>query len=74
MNDKQIEYMTNRFLQWKLPKDFHPDGGISFEQEYNREYMARLGKPPMKHEPVGTNLFTATQAEAMIRFMIEGIS
>jgi hypothetical protein len=27
----------------------------------------------MRHEPTGTNLFDATQAEAMVRFMIDGI-
>ncbi len=71
MTNEQIKIMVDRFLQWKLPSDFHPDGGVSFEQEYNKEYMAKLGKPPMKHEPVGTNLLTATQAEEMVRFMIE---
>ncbi len=27
----------------------------------------------MKHEPSGTNLFDATQADAMVRHMIEGL-
>jgi hypothetical protein len=27
----------------------------------------------MKHEPSGTNLFDATQADAMVRYMIEGL-
>jgi hypothetical protein len=35
--------------------------------------MANLGKPPMRHEPVGTNLFDAIQAEAMVRHMLEGL-
>ena len=26
MNDEQIKHMVNRFLGWKLPDDFHPDG------------------------------------------------
>ena len=69
----QIKYMVNRFLQWKLPKDFHPDAGIGFNPFFNVEYMASQGKPPMRHEPVGTNLFDATQADAMVRFMIEGL-
>ena len=28
---------------------------------------------PMKHEPVGTNLFDATQAEEMVRYLIDGM-
>lgn len=71
ITDEQIKIMVDRFLQWKLPADFNPDGGISFEPEYNKEYMARHGRPPMKHEPVGTNLLTAEQAEKMVRFMLE---
>jgi hypothetical protein len=27
----------------------------------------------MKHEPSGTNLFDATQADAMVRHMLEGL-
>jgi hypothetical protein len=27
----------------------------------------------MKHEPSGTNLFDATQADAMVRYMIDGM-
>ena len=50
-----IKEVANRFLGWKLPKDFSPDCGISFDK---------------KHEPVGTNLFTATQAEEMVRFIL----
>lgn len=73
LTDAQIKHMADRFLGWKLPKDFGPDAGISFTPEYNVEYMASLGKPPCRHEPVGTNLFTYTQAEVMIRHMIEGM-
>lgn len=69
--DELIKKMVNRFLQWKLPADFGPDCGITFEPEYNHEYMARQGKPPCRHEPTGTNLFHAGQAEEMIRFMLE---
>lgn len=68
MTDDQIKHMVSRFLQWKLPADFSPDAGISFKAEFNE------GTPwPMKHEPVGTNLLTAVQAEAMIRYMLEGL-
>jgi len=68
MNEEQIAKMVNRFLQWRLPENFNPDGGISFKQfhegvgEYKREY-----------KPIGTNLFTYTQAEEMVRYMLEGI-
>ena len=60
MTEDQIKQMVNRFLQWKLPTDFFPDCGITFNRSYQSE-----------HGPVGTNLFTAPQAEAMVRHMIE---
>lgn len=68
MNDDQIMHMVNRFLGWKLPANFNPDAGISFKAAFN-EHTAH----PMKHEPSGTNLFDATQADAMVRFMLEGL-
>jgi hypothetical protein len=69
VNDDQIKHMVDRFLSWKLPEDFRPDAGISFKAEFNE------GTPwPMKHEPSGTNLFDARQAEAMIRHMVEGLT
>lgn len=67
MTDAQIKQMVDRFLQWKLPADFAPDAGISFKAEFN-EHTAY----PMRHEPVGTNLFNAVQAEAMVRHMLGG--
>ncbi|HYN54354.1 MAG TPA: hypothetical protein VES38_06590 [Methylotenera sp.] len=67
VTEKQIiETMVSKFLGWKLPDDFSPDAGISFEPEFNKEYMASIGEPPMKHNPVGTNLFNAVQAKEMI--------
>lgn len=68
MNDEQIRHMVNRFLMWKLPEHFRPDGGVSFEPTYRG-----VGGVELKHEPVGTNLLTATQAEAMVRHMLEGM-
>lgn len=68
MNDAQIKHMVDRFLGWKLPKDFRPDAGISFKAEFN-EHTAH----PMKHEPTGTNLFDVTQATAMVRYILEGL-
>jgi hypothetical protein len=73
VSDEQIKHMTERFLQWKLPANFHPDAGISFEPEFNAEWNAKQGKPPQRHEPMGTNLFGYEEAEAMIRHMIEGL-
>lgn len=73
MNDDQIKHMVNRFLAWRLPENFHPDNGISFKPTFNEEYMAKQGKPPMRHDPTGTNLFDYTQAEAMVRHLVEGL-
>lgn len=53
-----IKKATNRFLGWKLPKDFNPDGGITYKQLYP------------DFEPIGTHLFTANQAEEMLRFIL----
>lgn len=68
MTDAQIKHMADRFLGWRLPDNFSPDAGISFKPDFN-EHMPH----PMKHEPFGTNLFDATQAEAMVRFMVDGM-
>jgi hypothetical protein len=68
MNEAQIKHMVNRFLNWKLPEHFRPDAGISFKAEYNENTPW-----PMKHEPTGTNLLDATQADAMVRHMLDGL-
>lgn len=68
MTDEHIKHMVDRFLSWKLPEDFIPDGGITFRAEFN-EHTAH----PMKHEPSGTNLLTAEQARKMVEHMIEGM-
>lgn len=73
MTDEQIKHMVDRFLMWKLPEHFHPDAGISFQPLYNVEFNAKQGKPPQRHEPVGTNLLSATQADEMVRHMLEGL-
>lgn len=70
ITDDQIKQMVNRFLGWKLPEDFHPDAGISFNPFFNVEYNAKQGKPPNRHTPSGTNLFNATRAEAMVRYIL----
>src|SRR6478609_6449106 len=66
MTEQQIKHMVERFLGWKLPENFSPDAGISFTKTFN-DHMPQ----PMKHEPMGTNLFDATQAEAMVRYMVK---
>ena len=68
MTDEQIKQMVDRFLRWKLPTNFSPDAGISFKPDYNEhtEY-------PAKHEPIGTNLLDANQAEEMIRFITKDL-
>lgn len=68
--EEAINQMVNRFLGWKLPENFMPDGSISFEPELNKEYLAKQGKPPMRNEPSGTNLFDAIQAKEMIRYIL----
>lgn len=72
MTEDQIKHMVDRFLAWKLPEDFSPDAGISFEPEYNVEWNAQEGRPPSRHEPTGTNLFDATQAREMVLYMLDG--
>ena len=67
---KVTDEMVTRFLGWKLPEDFQPDCGISFTPHFNVEWNAKQGKPPQRHEPVGTNLFTATQAKAMLEHVL----
>ncbi len=62
VREADMDAMISRFLRWNLPDDFSPDGGISFY-------------PPPNHMtehwwPVGTNLFTAEQAKAMIEHML----
>jgi hypothetical protein len=70
MRKNQIDALVDRFLSWRLPDDFHPDAGISFTPEYNVEFMASQGKPPCRHEPVGTNLLTADQARQMFEYCL----
>jgi hypothetical protein len=68
MTEDQIKHMVRRFLCWKLPETFSPDGGISFKKGFNENTPF-----PMKHEPTGTNLLDFNQAEQMVRHMIEGL-
>ncbi len=63
-----VKEMVNRFLGWKLPEDFHPDSGITFKptkpytgDEYGNSWW-----------PIGTNVFSADQATAMVEYMLDG--
>jgi hypothetical protein len=61
-----VKEAVNRFLRWKLPEDFFPDGGISFTKVSNEDTDYAY-----THEPIGTNLFTATQATEMVRHILD---
>ena len=68
LTDEQIKHMVDRFLAWKLPTNFNPDGGISFEQ------FGNIGtEHQYRREPSGTNLIDAVQADAMVRHMLDGL-
>jgi hypothetical protein len=69
MTEQQIQTMVNRFLCWKLPADFAPDAGITFKPLANADSPVEL---QYKHEPIGTNLFTADQAKAMFEHVLQG--
>ena len=63
----QIKHMVDRFLSWRLPDNFRPDvdclrsgGDADSDYAYTRK-------------PTGTNLLDATQAEAMVRHMLDGL-
>jgi hypothetical protein len=61
--------MVNRFLGWTLPDNFNPDGGVAFVKIENPETLHEY-----RYQPSGTNLLDATQAEAMVRYMLEDLT
>jgi len=68
MTEAQIKHMVDRFLMWKLPEHFRPDGGITFDP------VGSKGTPhAFRREPVGTNLLNAEEARAMVLHMIDGL-
>lgn len=68
MTEEQIKHMAERFLNWPLPKDFAPDGGVAFEP------IGNAGTPhEYRNEPVGTNILTYTQAVAMVRHLVDDL-
>ena len=68
MTEDQIKHMVDRFLMWKLPEQFNTDNGISFDP-----IASKGAAHEFKRQPQGTNLFDATQADAMVRHMIDGL-
>ncbi len=58
---RDVKTATDRFLGWKLPKDFAPDAGVSFAPPTNPEWW-----------PIGTNLLTADQAREMFEYCLAG--
>lgn len=60
LTDDQIKKLAEAFLRWKLPLDFQPDGGISFNFIVG-------------HRPTGTNLLTLRQAEDMVAEIVESL-
>lgn len=62
--EELVKSLTNRFLTWVLPENFHPDCGISYTPIlFNNEVI----------KPIGTNLFDYYQARKMIEYILEGI-
>jgi hypothetical protein len=64
MSKINIDKMVDRFLGWRLPDDFAPDGSISFNH----------APDAMGHEPTwptGTNLLTAVQAKQMFSEVVQ---
>ena len=55
--EEVLKIAVDRFLGWKLPADFSPDGGISFKSGVC--------------ETIGTHLFTAQQANEMLKYVLE---
>jgi hypothetical protein len=55
--------MVDRFLSWRLPKDFSPDNGISFKPIDHPHGLTHLW-------PTGTNLLNADQAKAMLEHVL----
>lgn len=61
----QIKHMVERFLGWKLPADFSPDNGVSFEKP--------TGVNAGAHWPSGTNLLNYDQVFQMVRYITDNL-
>lgn len=66
MTTDHIKHMVERFLSWKLPGTFSPDGGVTFTPP-------RDASNGVKHWPVGTNLLSYQQAFDMFVHVTEGL-
>lgn len=55
-----LDQAAEKFLRWSLPKDFRPDGYITFDAE-------KAGEAGF--HPTGTNLLTHQQAREMLLFV-----
>lgn len=64
LREAAVKHMAERFLAWKLPDNFNPDGGVIFDRGERQAGTAWW--------PTGTNLLTYTQAKAMVEHMMEG--
>lgn len=69
MTDDQIKHMIDRFLSWRLPDDFRPDGGVQFDPDG----ATKLDPRNRRYEPSGTNLLNYAQAKAMVLHMLDGL-
>jgi hypothetical protein len=56
-----IDALVTRFLSWRLPDSFGPDCYVTFDRE---KAKANNGWP------VGTNIFTADEAKAMLEYVL----
>ena len=65
--EEQIKQMVTRFLGWKLPDDFHPDDGISFEPFFNIEWNAKQGKPPQRRTLVQVAVVTTYSGRCRVK-------
>lgn len=63
-----IKNAVDRFLGWRLPKDFAPDHYIKFDAAEAKRLHDRTGGNSW---PVGTNLLTAEQATAMFEHCLQ---
>lgn len=62
--EPDAKHMASRLMGWPLPKDFSPDGGISFDGRKDDEWNKN------KQWPIGTNLLTFDQAVAMFEYAL----
>ena len=65
VTNDQIRHMVERFLGWKLPADFSPDNGVSFQKP--------TGVNAAAHWPSGTNLLHYDQAFQMVRYITDNL-